>query len=67
MALHCQVLIALKDLFGYERLKAGVYTAGQIDAAWTDEITNDFQAWVRPRVDTLPLEQQEMLRSQDWW
>jgi regulator of RNase E activity RraA len=60
-------LIALKDLFGYERLKAGVYTAGQIDAAWTDEITNDFQAWVRPRVDTLPLEQQEMLRSQDWW
>ena len=60
-------LIALKDLFGYERLKAGVYTAGQIDAAWTDEITEDFQGWVRPKIDSLPTEQQEMLRSQDWW
>ena len=60
-------LIALKDLFGYERLRAGVYTAGQIDAAWTDEITDDFHEWVRPRVDSLPVEQQEMLRGQDWW
>ncbi|MBK33907.1 MAG: dimethylmenaquinone methyltransferase [Gemmatimonadetes bacterium] len=60
-------LIALKDLFGYERLKAGVYTAGQIDAAWTDEISEDFYEWVRPKVDSLPPEQQEMLRGQDWW
>ena len=60
-------LIALKDLFGYERLKAGVYSAGQIDGAWADEITNDFQDWVRPRVDGLPTEQQQMLRKQSWW
>ena len=40
-------LIKLKDAFGYERLKAGVYTAGQIDAAWAEEISRDFYGWVR--------------------
>ncbi len=60
-------LIQLKDVFGFARLKAGVYTAGQIDAAWTDAISADFYSWVRARIDTLPLEQQEMLRSQDWY
>ena len=60
-------LIACKDKFGFQRLKAGVYTSGQIDAAWTDEITHDFQEWVRGEINALPLEQQEMLRNQSWW
>jgi 4-hydroxy-4-methyl-2-oxoglutarate aldolase len=60
-------LIQLKDAFGYERLKAGVYTAGQIDAAWAEEISRDFYGWVRERIETLPPEQQEMLRRQDWY
>ncbi len=60
-------LIACKDKFGFQRLKAGVYTGGQIDAAWTDEITHDFQEWVRGEINALPLEQQEMLRNQSWW
>ena len=60
-------LIQLKDAFGFERLKAGVYTAGQIDAAWTEPINTDFYEWVRTRIDTLPVEQQEMLRKQSWY
>jgi 4-hydroxy-4-methyl-2-oxoglutarate aldolase len=57
-------LIQLKDAFGFERLKAGVYTAGQIDAAWTAPINTDFYAWVRQRLETLPPEQQEMIKKQ---
>ncbi|MBT6148362.1 MAG: RraA family protein [Gemmatimonadetes bacterium] len=60
-------LIQLKDSFGFERLKAGIYTAGQIDAAWTESINTDFADWVRQRIDTLPVEQQEMLRKQSWF
>ena len=59
-------LIRLKDKFGFQRLKEGVYTAGQIDAAWTDEVSSDFYSWVRERISDLPPEQQEMLRSQPW-
>ncbi|MFC1526150.1 RraA family protein [Candidatus Latescibacterota bacterium] len=60
-------LTRLKDQFGFQRLKAGVYTGGQIDAAWTDEITGDFHDWVRQEMDALPPEQQEMLRNQPWY
>ncbi len=57
----------LKDEFGHARLQAGVYTAGQIDAAWTDEITQDFRSWIRTKVDHLPDVQQEMIKKMDWW
>jgi len=57
----------LQDAFGYERLKAGVYTAGQIDAAWTEPITEDFRGWVRERVPDLPAGQQETVRKQEWF
>jgi regulator of RNase E activity RraA len=60
-------LIQLKDTFGFERLRAGVYTAGQIDTAWTAEIDSDFGDWVKGRIDSLPAEQQQMLRSQPWY
>ena len=57
----------LKDTFGFQRLKAGVYTGGQIDAQWTDEITGDFHNWLRQEIHTLPSEQQEMIRRQPWY
>mgnify|MGYP002856188643 CR=1 FL=1 len=60
-------LTRLRDAFGFERLKAGVYTAGQIDAAWTEEIDNDFHGWVLERLDTLPVGQQETIKKQDWY
>ena len=37
-----------KDLFGFERLAAGIYTSSQIDAAvWANEIMEDFIAWFK--------------------
>ena len=58
-------LTRLKDAFGFQRPKAGIYTGGQIDAAWTAEISSDFHNWVQGKIDTLPPEQQEMLRNEN--
>ena len=37
----------LKDDFGFERLKQGVYSATEIDANWTDEMWQDFMGWFK--------------------
>jgi regulator of RNase E activity RraA len=48
-------LIMLRDTFGHERLRAGVYTPGQIDTRWTDEIEADFTSWLEANKDMLPV------------
>ncbi len=48
-------LTRLRDTFGHARLRAGVYTAGQIDTRWTDAIEADFTAWLRENIDDLPV------------
>ena len=48
-------LTRLRDTFGQERLRARVYTAGQIDGRWTDAIEADFTAWLRQNIDKLPV------------
>src|SRR5919202_3671560 len=45
----------LRDLFGHQRLREQKYTAGQIDARWTDAIERDFTAWLRENRDKLPI------------
>ena len=45
----------LRDEFGHARLRAGVYTAGQIDGRWTDAIEADFTGWLRQNIDHLPV------------
>ena len=35
-----------KDKFGFEMVKSGKYTTGQIDSQWTDAIKNDFIKWL---------------------
>ena len=45
----------LRDEFGHARLRAGVYTAGQIDGRWTDAIEADFTQWLRQNIDHLPV------------
>ena len=44
----------LRDLFGHQRLQEGKYTAGQIDARWTDPIEQDFRQWLKQNEDHLP-------------
>lgn len=62
-------LIRLRDAFGFERLKAGVYTPGQIDDRWSDEIEKDFSAWLNDHIDELPVPReqiQELLKERTW-
>lgn len=37
----------LKDDFGFERLKQGVYSATEVDANWTDAMWEDFMGWFK--------------------
>ncbi|RYY61749.1 MAG: RraA family protein [Chitinophagaceae bacterium] len=62
-------IVHLRDMFGHQRLRDGVYTAGQIDARWTDAIEKDFSKWLNDHIDALPVgrEQiQEFLKDRTW-
>jgi len=48
-------IVRLRDLFGQQRLREGVYTSGQIDTRWSDEIERDFSSWMEENVDELPV------------
>ncbi len=37
--------INLRDRFGLQRVREGIYTTAQIDSAWSDEIWGDFHNW----------------------
>lgn len=62
-------IVRLRDQFGHLRLREGKYTAGQIDARWTDEIEKDFSRWLNDHINELPVgkEQiQEYLKDRTW-
>ncbi|MCB0080772.1 MAG: hypothetical protein KDE47_07585 [Caldilineaceae bacterium] len=62
-------LIALRDQFGQERLRAGIYTSGQIDRRWEDAIEADFSRWLEAHIDELPVPKaaiQELLQERTW-
>jgi hypothetical protein len=51
----------LEDEFGHLRLKQGKYTAGQIDARWTDDIQKDYTQFLKDNVDKLPVAREQVL------
>ncbi len=53
-------LTRLRDTFGHARLRAGTYTAGQIDGRWTEAIEADFTAWLRANIDALPVAREQV-------
>jgi regulator of RNase E activity RraA len=53
-------LTRLRDAFGHGRLRAGVYTAGQIDGRWTEAIEADFTQWLRQNIDGLPVAREQI-------
>jgi len=62
-------IVRLRDLFGHQRLREGKYTAGQIDARWTDDIEKDFSKWLNDHIDELPVPKaqiQELLKERTW-
>lgn len=63
-------IVQLRDEFGQMRMREGVYSAGQIDTRWTEEIEKDFLNWLREnRIDELPVsieEMQQFLQQRTW-
>jgi regulator of RNase E activity RraA len=59
-------VVRLRDMFGHERLREGVYTAGQIDTRWSEDIERDFSAWMEENAKELPVSEErieELLRT----
>lgn len=62
-------IVRLRDLFGHQRLREGKYTAGQIDARWSDEIEKDFSKWLNDHINELPVPKeliQQFLKDRTW-
>jgi len=62
-------IIRLRDQFGHLRLREGKYTAGQIDARWSDEIEKDFSKWLNDHINELPVPKetiQNFLKDRTW-
>src|SRR5678810_199259 len=62
-------IVRLRDMFGHQRLREGKYTAGQIDARWSDEIEKDFSKWLNDHINELPVGKaqiQEFLKERTW-
>lgn len=62
-------IVMLRDQFGHERLREGVYTPGEIDTRWTEEIERDFYGWLETNIDELPVPRpriQEILEERNW-
>ncbi len=61
--------IAIRDAFGYEMLKSGRFSSGQMDNAWTDEIKEAFLKWLDDNPDQLPMSRAQLdeYMSQRTW
>ena len=62
-------LVTLRDVFGKGRLTEGVYTPGQIDDRWTEEIEADFSRWLEDHMDELSVPResiQALLKERTW-
>lgn len=62
-------IVRLRDMFGHQRIREGIYTAGQIDTRWADEIEKDFSKWLNDHIDELPVPKeqiQEILKERTW-
>ena len=61
--------ISLKDKFGHKMLRDGVYTPGQIDGKWSEEIKKAFLKWIDDNEDMLPMSRKELdeyMSSRTW-
>lgn len=58
----------LRDLFGHQRLEEKKYTAGQIDARWTQPIEDDYRQWLKQNENHLSVSKErveEILRDHE--
>ena len=61
--------IGMKDTFGHQMLREGVYTPGQIDGQWSDDIKEAFLKWVDSNPEKVPMSRAELdeyLKNRTW-
>lgn len=61
--------IMTRDMFGHQMLQQGVYTPGQIDGRWSDEIKEAFLKWVKNNPDKSPMSREALddyLKDRTW-
>ncbi|MES3017677.1 MAG: RraA family protein [Bacteroidota bacterium] len=61
--------VTLKDKFGFEVIKSGKYTTGQVDSQWTDAIKVDFLKWLdqHPEEGKMTRAQLDVMMSKRTW
>jgi regulator of RNase E activity RraA len=58
-----------KDQFGFEMVRTGKYTTGQIDSQWPDEIKTEFLKWLpkHPELGKMTREELDKMMSKRTW
>jgi len=58
-----------KDQFGFEMVRAGKYSTGEIDSQWTDPIKTDFLKWLEnhPELGKMTREELDKMMSKRTW
>jgi regulator of RNase E activity RraA len=61
--------VTRKDKFGFEMVRSGRYTAGQIDSQWNDQLKNDFLKWLgsHPEMGTMTKAEVDKVMSKRTW
>lgn len=61
--------VTRKDQFGFEMVKSGKYTTGQIDSQWTDEIKANFLSWLgkHPELGSMTRPELDKMMSKRTW
>jgi regulator of RNase E activity RraA len=58
-----------KDQFGFEMVRTGKYSTGEIDSQWTDTIKTEFLKWLEkhPELGTMTREELDKVMSKRTW
>ncbi len=58
-----------KDKFGFEMVRTGKYTTGEIDSQWTDQIKTEFVKWLEkhPELGKMTREELDKMMSKRTW
>lgn len=58
-----------KDKFGFEMVRAGKYSTGEIDSQWSDEIKSEFLKWLdkHPELGKMTRSELDILMSKRTW
>jgi regulator of RNase E activity RraA len=61
--------VTRKDQFGFEMVKTGRYTTGQIDSQWTDELKTEFLKWLggHPELGAMTRPELDKMMSKRTW